>query len=167
MEKIKMKSTETTIPVELTVNGKTMTAEVAAETRLVDLLRDNFYLTGTKEGCGIGECGACTVLLDGRPVNSCMVLAAQARGRDVLTIEGVRGENGELHPLQNAFIQTGAVQCGFCTPGMIMSALALLRRNPDPAEEEIADALAGNLCRCTGYKQIIDAVKLAAENMKA
>ncbi len=162
-----MKSTETTIPVELTVNGKTMTAEVAAETRLVDLLRDNFYLTGTKEGCGIGECGACTVLLDGRPVNSCMVLAAQARGRDVLTIEGVQGENGELHPLQKAFIQTGAVQCGFCTPGMIMSALALLRRNPDPAEEEIADALAGNLCRCTGYKQIIDAVKLAAENMKA
>jgi aerobic carbon-monoxide dehydrogenase small subunit len=166
MEKIEMKRIETTIPVELTVNGKKMAAEVAAETRLVDLLRDNFYLTGTKEGCGVGECGACTVLLDGRPVNSCMVLAAQARGREVLTIEGVGGENGELHPLQKAFIQTGAVQCGFCTPGMIMSALALLRRNPEPAEEEIADALAGNLCRCTGYKQIIDAVKLAAKNIK-
>ena len=159
--------TTTTIPVELTVNGKKLQADVTAETRLLDLLRDHLYLTGTKEGCGVGECGACTVLLDGRPVNSCMVLAAQVRGREVLTIEGVQGKNRELHPLQDAFIKTGAVQCGFCTPGIIMRALALLRRNPDPTEEEIADALSGNLCRCTGYKQIIDAVKLAAENMNA
>lgn len=168
-----MKSTDTetnisvTCTVTCTVNGKELTAAVSPETRLLDLLRDNFYLTGTKEGCGVGECGACTVLLDGRAVNSCMVLAAQARGREIVTIEGVQGDNGELHPLQDAFIKTGAVQCGFCTPGMIISALALLRQNPDPTEEEIADALAGNLCRCTGYKQIIDAVKLAAENMKS
>lgn len=151
--------------IRLTVNGKPFEREVDAETRLLDLLREDLHLTGTKEGCGEGECGACTVLIDGRPVNSCLVLAPQADGADVLTIEGVAG--GErLHPIQQAFVDAGGVQCGFCTPGFIMSTYALLRDTPDPTDDEIRSALEGNLCRCTGYGKIVEAVQLAAARMR-
>ena len=151
--------------IRLTVNGKTHERDVDAETRLLDLLREELHLTGTKEGCGEGECGACTVLIDGRPVNSCLVLAAQADGADVLTIEGL-ADGGELHPIQQAFVDAGGVQCGFCTPGVIMSVFALLRDVPDPTDEETRTALEGNLCRCTGYEKILKAVRLAAERMR-
>ena len=151
--------------IRLTVNGKVHEREVDAETRLLDLLREDLHLTGTKEGCGEGECGACTVLIDGRPVNSCLVLALQADGADVLTIEGL-ADGGKLHPIQQAFVDAGGVQCGFCTPGFIMSVFALLRDTPDPSDEEIRTALEGNLCRCTGYEKILDAVRLAAERMQ-
>jgi len=147
--------------VSLTVNGEAREADVPSAAALVDLLRDHLGLTGTKVGCGHGECGACTVLLDGEPVNSCLVFAAQCEGREVTTIEGL-ARDGELDRIQSAFVETGAVQCGFCTPGMIMSAAALLAANPTPTREEIAEALAGNLCRCTGYVKIVDAVELAA-----
>ena len=129
---------------------------------LLEFVRDRLYLTGTKEGCGIGECGACTVLLDGKPVTACLVLAVEADGREVETIEG-EAADGELSLLQKAFVETGAVQCGFCTPGMIMSARGLLRRNPHPTDDEIVEAMAGNLCRCTGYEAILAAVRAAAE----
>lgn len=132
--------------------------------RLLDLLREKFNLTGTKEGCGVGECGACTVLVDGKAVNSCLMLAFQIDGCEVLTIEGIANEN-ELHPLQKNFLEHGAVQCGFCTPGMVLSSYALLEKKSNPTEEEIKDAIAGNLCRCTGYKQIIDAVKETAKEL--
>ncbi|MCX6094483.1 MAG: (2Fe-2S)-binding protein [Candidatus Bipolaricaulota bacterium] len=147
--------------VRFTVNGHAATVEGDAEMRLLDALRDVLHLTGTKEGCGEGECGACTVLLDGLPVNSCLVLAAQAEGREVLTIEGL-ADGPRLHPIQQAFVDAGAVQCGFCTPGFVMSTYALLRDHPAPSEEEILTALEGNLCRCTGYVRIVDAVKRAA-----
>jgi len=150
--------------IEITVNGRKMNCEVEAETRLLDLLREHLGLTGTKEGCGEGECGACTVLLDGRPVNSCLVLAAAADGRSVLTVEGLADGN-TLHPIQQAFVDTGGVQCGFCTPGFIMSTYALLKANPNPTNDEIREALEGNLCRCTGYVRIIAAVRLAASRM--
>jgi len=151
--------------VNLTINGQKVEKEIPANWRLVDLLRDGFGLTGCKEGCGVGECGACTVLLDGEAVTSCLVMAGQAQGKEVTTIDGIT--NGEeLHPLQKAFIEKGAVQCGYCTPGMILSSLALLRKNLEPTEEEIKIAISGNLCRCTGYKQIIDAIKLAANRIK-
>ena len=145
----------------LIVNGDAV--EVAADTRdtLLDLLRDRLGLTGTKDGCGNGNCGACTVLLDGEPVNACIVLACEAAGRTVVTIEGL-DVAGKLSPLQQALIDAGATQCGFCTPGVIMSAKALLDRNPKPTDEEIRRALAGNLCRCTGYGKIVDAVAAAA-----
>ena len=149
------------IKISLTVNGKKDTLRVAPNLRLLDLLRDELRLTGTKEGCGIGECGACTVILDGKAVNSCLVLAGQCDGSEVITIEGL-ARNGELHPLQQSFIDHGAVQCGFCTPGMIMSAKALLDENRSPTEKDIRVAIAGNLCRCTGYKQIVQAVREAA-----
>jgi carbon-monoxide dehydrogenase small subunit len=129
--------------------------------RLLDLLRDDFGYTGTKEGCGIGECGACTVIVNKKAVNSCLILACQIDGCEILTIEGLT-ENGELHKLQKNFLEKGAVQCGFCTPGMIMSAYALLLENPNPTINEIKEAIEGNLCRCTGYKQIIEAVKESA-----
>jgi carbon-monoxide dehydrogenase small subunit len=151
--------------VRLTVNGKPFECEVDAETRLLDLLREDLHLTGTKEGCGEGECGACTVLIDGRPVNSCLVLAPQADGADVLTIEGV-ADGKALHPIQQAFVDTGGVQCGFCTPGFIMSTYALLRDTPVPTDDEIRSALEGNLCRCTGYGKIVEAVRLAADRMR-
>lgn len=151
--------------IRLTVNGKPFEREVDAETRLLDLLREELHLTGTKEGCGEGECGACTVLIDGRAVNSCLVLAAQADGADVLTIEGV-ADGGLLHPVQQAFVDAGGVQCGFCTPGFIMSTYALLRDVPDPTDDEICSALEGNLCRCTGYGKIVEAVRLAAARMR-
>lgn len=149
-------------PLELTVNGEKYSFEVEADLRLVDLLRKHLQLLGAKEGCGKGECGACTVLMDGKSVASCLVLALQANGADILTVEGLGGE-AALHPLQQAFIQYGAVQCGFCTPGMLMSAKFLLDNNPRPSREEIRAGLAGNLCRCTGYVKIIDAIEAVAE----
>jgi carbon-monoxide dehydrogenase small subunit len=147
--------------VTLTVNGETRKADVPPTATLVELLREGLGLTGTKIGCGHGECGACTVLLDNEPVNSCLVFAAQCEGRDVLTIEGLQKE-GELDRIQNAFVEAGAVQCGYCTPGMVMSAYALLASNPAPSRAEIEGAVSGNLCRCTGYVKIVDAVALAA-----
>lgn len=149
------------IVLKITVNGKKYRLKIDPNLRLLDLLRDQLRLTGTKEGCGIGECGACTVMIDGSPVNSCLVLAGQCEGKEVLTIEGLEVE-GKLHPLQEAFINQGAVQCGFCTPGVIMSAKALFDHNPQPSEEEIKEAISGNICRCTGYRQIVEAIKSAA-----
>lgn len=148
------------------VNGKDYKLEVSTEERLLDVLRDRLNLIGTKEGCGIGECGACTVLMDGLKVNSCLVLALQAEGSEILTIEGVEGPGGELHPLQEAFLEAGAVQCGFCTPGMVISSYKLLSENPDPSDNDIKEAISGNFCRCTGYTQIVEAVHLAADKMK-
>ncbi len=145
----------------LTVNGRRHCIEVAPDRSLLDVLRDDLGFTGTKKGCDAGDCGACTVLLDGEPVNACLVLAGQSDGREVLTIEGV-ATDGRLHPLQEAFIAHGAVQCGFCTPGMVLSAVALLDETPHPSRAEIQEAIAGNLCRCTGYVQIIDAIEAAA-----
>lgn len=142
---------------ELKVNGEKIEAAVEPNRTLVDFLRDDLRLTGTKQGCGHGDCGACAVLLDGVPVNSCLVLALEAAGREVTTIEGVADGN-TLHPLQQAFIDEGAVQCGFCTPGMIMSGLHLLAHNPAPTEEEARRAISGNLCRCTGYQNIVAAI---------
>jgi carbon-monoxide dehydrogenase small subunit len=142
----------------MTVNGKPVSVKVAPNARLIDVIRDELGLTGTKEGCSRGECGACTVLLDGKPVNACLVLALKAEGRDVLTIEGV-APDGQLDPLQEAFLAHGAVQCGYCTPGMVLSAQALLAENPKPTRAEIKRGLSGNLCRCTGYRKIIDAVE--------
>ena len=154
------------ISLKITVNSRERRLKIDPNLRLLDLLRDELRLTGTKEGCGVGECGACTVLLDGEPVNSCLVLAGQCEGKEVLTIESLE-EGGELHPLQQAFIDHGAVQCGFCTPGMVMSAKALLDRNPRPSDEEIKIAISGNICRCTGYRQIVEAVRGAAEKAKS
>jgi len=147
--------------IRVSVNGRTERATVPASMTLLELLREPLHLTGTKEGCGIGECGACTVLLDGLPVTACLVLAVEADGREVRTVEG-EANDGQLSGLQQAFIDAGAAQCGFCTPGMIMSARALLERSPDPSDEEIVEAIAGNLCRCTGYEAILAAVRLAA-----
>ncbi len=144
------------------LNGEEVTIEVKPDALLVDVLRGELELTGTKEACGAGECGACTVLLDGDPVTSCIVPAGKAQGREVLTVEGL-ASGGELHPLQKAFIEYGAVQCGYCTPGMLMSAKALLDRNPHPSEEEIKEAISGNLCRCTGYVKIVEAIKAVGE----
>jgi len=147
------------------INGKPVEREVMAGDRLLDLLRNDLHLTGTKEGCGEGECGSCTVLINGRAVNSCLVLAPQVDGKKVLTIEGLASGDA-LHPIQRAFVEKGAVQCGFCTPGFIMSTYALLRQNPTPSDEEIKLALEGNLCRCTGYTKILEAVHYAAELMR-
>jgi len=150
--------------IQLTVNGELVEAAVDANRTLVQFLREDLELTGTKHGCGLGDCGACTVLLDGKPVNSCVVLAVQANGRSALTIEGL-AENGKLHPIQQAFVDKGAIQCGFCTPGMILSAKALLDTNTKPTEIEIRTAISGNLCRCTGYQKIVQAIQTAAEEM--
>ena len=152
--------------ITLEVNGVPETVEVEVGTTLLRFLRDGLDLTGTKEGCNEGECGSCMVLLDGRPVNSCLVLAVEANGRSVTTIEGL-GKDDVLHPLQKAFLSHAAIQCGFCTPGMIISAAALLREKPEPSEDDVRKALAGNLCRCTGYRQIVDAVHSAAAEMRA
>ncbi len=151
----------TATPLRLRVNGTAHEVAAHPAERLLDVLRDRLGLTGTKEGCGTGQCGACTVLLDGRPVLACMMLAADAEDREITTIEGL-APPGRLHPLQEAFLTHGAVQCGFCTPGMILSAKALLDEIPDPTHDQIARALAGNLCRCTGYRKIFDAVRAAA-----
>jgi carbon-monoxide dehydrogenase small subunit len=148
----------------LKVNGVAYPVEIEPQRSLLSVLRTDVGLTGSKEGCDDSECGACMVLLDGQPVNSCSYLALQAAGRDVTTVEGL--SNGdELHPLQRAFLEEGGVQCGFCTPGMLISAKALLDRNPDPSTEEIKLALGGNLCRCTGYSGIINAVRRAAQEL--
>jgi carbon-monoxide dehydrogenase small subunit len=154
---------------EFTCNGRTVRLEAEGSMRALDVLRDLLGLTGTKEGCGRGECGACTILLDGRPVNACLLYAAKLQGRAVLTVEGLApaaaGAAGAagLHPLQEAFLEEGAVPCGYCTPGMLLSAKALLDRVPRPAVPEIEEALSGNLCRCTGYAKIVKAVQRAAE----
>jgi carbon-monoxide dehydrogenase small subunit len=148
--------------ITLNVNGDPYTVAVKAHHTLLDVLRDQLGLTGAKRGCENGECGACTVLFDGDPVNSCLVLAVEADGHTIETVEGL-SEGGNLHPLQKAFIEHNAIQCGFCTPGMLMSSKALLKRNPHPTEQEVREALVGNLCRCTGYVRIIDAVLDVAE----
>jgi len=151
-----------TVTIKLFLNGKPEEATVAANMLLATLIRDYFGLTGTKIGCGTGECGACTVLLEGSPVNSCLMLAAQADGHSITTIEGL-SPDGKPTKLQEALVEEGGVQCGFCTPGVVMSATALLRENPHPTEEEIRSAISGNLCRCTGYVKIIEAIKKAAQ----
>src|ERR1044071_6589024 len=143
--------------IEFTVNGESRTLDVFPMARLLDVLREQLQLTGTKEGCGEGECGACTVVLDGRIVNSCLVPVAQVNGAEITTIEGV-AHNDQLHAVQQAFIQHARAQCGICTPGMVLSAVDLLQRNPQPTEDEIRNGLAGNLCRCTGYMKIFESV---------
>jgi len=150
------------IIVTFSVNGKEITLKVGPQERLLDTLREQLKLTGTKEGCSIGECGACTVILDGKAVSSCLILTGQIGGSEVFTIEGLE-KDGKLDPLQQAFIDYNAVQCGFCTPGMLMSAKALLMHNSHPTREEIKTALDGNLCRCTGYEQIIEAIESVAK----
>jgi len=151
---------------ELIVDGLPLSAVVEPDRTLLRVLRDDLGRTGTKEGCDDSECGACMVLVDGRPVNSCSYLALQAAGRQITTVEGLAGTD-ELHPLQRAFLEGGGIQCGFCTPGMLISAAALIATDPDPSEDAIRDALAGNLCRCTGYQPIIRAVQRAAAEMRA
>ncbi|MDT3699159.1 MAG: (2Fe-2S)-binding protein [Thermincola sp.] len=146
----------------LTVNGETHELEVEPRETLVDVIREKIGLTGTKKGCDTGDCGACTVLLNGKPVSSCMLLAVDVDGGEITTIEGLTGPGG-LHPLQQAFVNNHAIQCGFCTPGMILSAKALLDENASPSEEEIRQGMAGNLCRCTGYVNIVKAVQEAAK----
>ena len=150
--------------ITLTINGVRKTVQIEPREKLLELLRRAGAM-GVKKGCGSGDCGACAVLLDGRAVNSCLVFAAKADGREVVTVEGL-SEGGRLHPIQEAFVVEGAVQCGYCTPGMVISAFDLLSRNPDPTEDEIRQALSGNLCRCTGYVKQIRAVQRAAEAMK-
>jgi carbon-monoxide dehydrogenase small subunit len=148
--------------IALNVNGESCEVAVDSHRTLLEVLRTDLGLTGAKEGCDMGECGACTVLMDGKPVLACLVLAMDARDKEILTIEGL-AENGELHPLQKAFVEYGAVQCGFCTPGMILSAKALLDKNSSPSEEDVKSAIAGNLCRCTGYNKIVEAIMAASK----
>jgi aerobic-type carbon monoxide dehydrogenase small subunit (CoxS/CutS family) len=147
------------------LNGHLVALQVSGAERVLDLLRD-LGLVGTKEGCGKGECGACTVLLDGAPVCSCLLLTSQILGREITTIEGL-AEGNKLHPIQKAFADTGAVQCGFCTPGLVLSAVALLDANPNPTREDVRRALSGNLCRCTGYEKVFEAVERAAKKMRS
>ena len=151
--------------IQLVINEKEYKVEIDVNMRLIDLLRDKLGLIGTKEGCGEGECGACTIIMDGESVNSCMVMAFQANGSNLTTIEGLE-KNGELHPLQRAYMEEGSVQCGFCIPGMIMSTKALLDKSPEPSRDEIREGMSGNLCRCTGYNKAIDAAEKAIEYLK-
>jgi carbon-monoxide dehydrogenase small subunit len=151
--------------ISLTINKKAYEVAVAPNKTLAQLLREDLNLLGTKIGCGIGDCGACTVIMDGRTVNSCLVLAVQAEGSVITTIEGI-ADGKKLHPVQQAFIEHGAVQCGFCTPGMVLSAKTLLDKNPKPTELQVREALSGNLCRCTGYQKIVEAVQAASKISK-
>ncbi|GAB7547254.1 (2Fe-2S)-binding protein [Cupriavidus sp. CuC1] len=153
------------INIELTVNGEAHSVEAPARRLLSDLLRDDLNLTGTKRGCETGICGACSVLVDGEVVKSCLMLAVQVRGRDVTTVEGL-GAGGELHPLQQSFMECGGLQCGYCTPGFLMTSCAMLAHNPNPTEEEVRAGLNGNLCRCTGYVGIVESILCAAEKMR-
>lgn len=152
--------------ITITVNGRKMTARAEARTTLVDFLRDHLGFTGTHVGCEHGVCGACSVIMDGRAVRSCLTYAVMADGAEIRTVEGLENADGSLSPLQDAFWETHAMQCGYCTPGMLVAATALLERNPDPTEEEIRDAIGGNICRCTGYVQIVEAVQIAAKAMR-
>ena len=152
--------------IALTVNGVRREAEAAARMSLVDFLRDELRLTGTHTGCEHGVCGACSILLDGKPVRSCLMFAVQAEGAEIVTVEGLAPEPGALSVLQDSFWECHGLQCGFCTPGMLIAAQALLARNRDPSDEEIREAISGNLCRCTGYQQIVDAVRLAARRLQ-
>lgn len=155
-----------TIRVTTTVNGEAYTRDVPVNMTLVEFIREELHLNGTKEGCDEGECGACTILFDGRPFNSCLVLAAEANGHEITTIEGL-SHDGRLHPIQEAFVEVGAVQCGYCTPGMILSAKAVLDEFPNPTEEQIRTGIEGNICRCTGYNRIVAAIQLAAKKLAA
>ena len=148
--------------ITLNVNNREYDLVIPVNLTLTQVLRENLKLTGTKQGCAVGDCGACTVLMDGEPVNSCLILAVEAEGYRIQTIEGL-AEEGKLHPVQEAFIEKGGIQCGFCSPGMILTAKALLDKNPKPSEAEIREALSGNLCRCTGYQKIVESVQEAAE----
>lgn len=153
--------------VSFTVNGEAREIVVAPNRSLLDALRTEAGLTGTKKGCDVGECGSCTILMNGQPVNACLVLAAEAEGTDIVTVEGLQAADGTPHRLQDCFMQCGAAQCGFCTPGILVAAKALLDRNPSPTTDEIRFAIAGNICRCTGYSKIIDAIALAAQKEPA
>jgi aerobic carbon-monoxide dehydrogenase small subunit len=148
--------------ITLNVNGQVYDLVIPVNRTLTQVLRENLKLTGTKQGCSVGDCGSCTVLMDGQPVNSCLVLAVEAEGHSIQTIEGL-AENGQLHPVQQAFVEQGGIQCGFCSPGMILTAKALLDRNSSPTGGEIRGAISGNLCRCTGYQKIVESIQSAAE----
>jgi len=150
------------VQLRLTVNGRAHELDVPAQATLLDVLRDELGLTGTKQGCNEGECGACTVLVDGKAVDSCVLMALAAAGSEIVTVEGLAAPDGTLSPLQRAFVEAGGVQCGFCTPGFLMTLTAALRETPAPSEDEIRAAIAGNICRCTGYTQIVEAVQAAA-----
>jgi carbon-monoxide dehydrogenase small subunit len=155
---------ETEVPIIFTLNGEVVHTKVAASETALQALRDRLDLKGTKEGCGIGECGACTIVVDGKSVNACLMLAAQLHDREVKTVEGLAGASG-LHPLQQAFADHHAVQCGFCTPGLLMSGVSILEENKHPSRDEIVDGISGNLCRCTGYQQIVDSIQDAAQRL--
>ena len=149
-----------------TVNGRAQRLNIQTSRTLAQVLRDELGLLGTKIGCGEGECGACTILMNGKTVTSCLVLAVQAEGADIITIEGLSSDGDILHPVQQSFVDVGAIQCGYCTPGMVMSTVALLGKYPDPTEEQIKEGLTGNLCRCTGYQKIFEAVRLASKRIR-
>ena len=152
--------------ITFTVNGKPQKVHVKPSWTLASVLREQLGLLGTKIGCGEGECGACTVLMNGKNVTSCLVLAVQADSAEIITIEGLENTDGTLHPVQEAFVESGAVQCGYCTPGMVMSTIALLEKHPEPTEQEVREGLTGNLCRCTGYQKIFEAVQIASKKMR-
>lgn len=151
--------------IQFTLNGQLVSAEVKGKTTLLDMLREQFELTGAKEGCGAGECGACTVIVDGKALSSCLMAAVEVEGCVVETIEGLASPEGGLHPIQESFVNLGAIQCGFCTPGMVMSTKALLDANPKPSDDDILTALEGNLCRCTGYRDILAAVEISRQKL--
>ena len=153
-----------TRPIELKINGETFHVEVEPHETLLDVIRGKVGLTGTKKGCETGQCGACTIIVEGKAVNSCLILAVEAHGREIVTVEGL-AKDGQLHPLQQAFVEEGAVQCGYCTPGMLLSAKVLLDENPGPTQRQVKEAIAGNLCRCTGYVKIVKAIMTAAEKI--